>query len=138
MLFVHIPEMNKKISANNGYLDFNKDDYNSMLVLARTAPHPILFDNSKAFILMTFPLTSNNRGLKEPVYIVEIQLSEKALDSSLKASNTYSGSHIVLYDHTMEKCITGAMKNIDYKNILSDIEKNEYSHKEDVITELKN
>lgn len=135
-VIIHIPEMNKKISVNNGYLNFNQDDYENMVELAGIVPHPIIFDNSKAFILMTFPLTSSK--LKEPLYIVEIQLSEKALENSIKASNTYSGSHIVLYDHTMEKCITGDMKNLDYKNIIFDIEKNNYSQREDIATEIQN
>ncbi len=132
---IHIPGLDKKISANSGYLDFNENDFNRLLSML-DVPYPVIFNDSKTILLMPFPLTSVNKNLKKPVYLVEIQLSDKALDNSMMISNTYSDSHIVLFDHTADKCITGTENSVDYKAILSKLQTGDDSEKAEGAIEI--
>jgi two-component system sensor histidine kinase YesM len=117
-VIVYIPSLNKTISANEGYFDFIEEDFYKMLTTLQERPYPVIFEDYKHSILMPFPFTISKNSLEKPKYLVEMQLSEKPLENYIADFNTYPDSHIVLFDHTVGKCIIGADNNSNFNEII--------------------
>lgn len=95
---LYVPGMNHTISAVNGYLDFNKTEYDSLLKKCYDSKYPVLLDDSGIYAVMIYPTYAVFN--KSPTYLVQVRLSKEEIEAFLSKFGKENSSDTALYDYT--------------------------------------
>lgn len=101
--FVIIPSINMTISNNrSGTTSILIDEFNNLKTVPDLSKAQIIYLENGLYLSVAYPFTNAYNENEDPKYIVGIELSQNAIENSLRQFKSSAESGAILTNHTLE------------------------------------
>ncbi len=104
---IHLPQLESVVSTVNELDKFDDSYYMKMITSYRANPYPLILD-SNAYSLMCYPAVFKEK----PAYVLEAQLSKKAMLDYLTQFRNYKDDEIYIYNNQKGTWFAGSENKV--------------------------
>ncbi len=112
-VIVHFPRAGIRISSNDGLIDYDEKAFNHLLNTHQERFSPLVIEQLQIYSATPFPVRADY-SLKNPTFLIEIQLSEQMLSNYLNQFSAKVESHIMIYDYNSDVWFRGVSTEEDF------------------------